>query len=175
VKLKTALTLVALAGIGASASAANVTDWGTLGPVASVAYITYKDAPGAIDDVYKFNVAGTSDIDGYGEEFEARSVTMPGATFTLFSGDYGSAGVTQVGTPMSFTNTATEHMYAALSSGSYYFEVLGSSAKAGSGYDFEAYANDAAPPLAVPEPANAALLIAGIGVMTFLSRRRRQQ
>jgi hypothetical protein len=175
VKLKTALTLVALACVGASASAANVTDWGTLGPIADVAYVTYHDASGPIDDVYTFDIAASSDVDAYGEEFEARSVTMPDATFTLFSGVYGTSGVAQVGSPFSFNNTATETVYAALPSGEYYFQILGSSALAGSAYDFEAYANNAAPPLTVPEPANAALLVAGIGVMAFLARRRRQQ
>jgi hypothetical protein len=175
VKLKTALTLVALACVGASASAANVTDWGTLGPVADVAYVTYHDAAGPIDDVYTFDIAAASDVNAYGKEFEARSVTMPGATFTLFSGVYGSSGVTQVGSPFSFSDTAAENLYAGLASGNYYFEILGTSALAGSAYDFEAFANNAAPPLTVPEPANAALLVAGIGLMTFLARRRRQQ
>jgi hypothetical protein len=174
VNLKTVLTLAALASVGAGASAATVTPWGTLGPVADVAYITYHDTSGPIDDIYTFNIAAASDVDGYGEEFEARSVTMPGATFTLFSGDYGTPGTAQVGSPFSFNNTATETMYTALAGGDYYFEVKGASALAGSGYDFEAFANSSSPPLAVPEPANAALLMAGIGALFFLGRRRQQ-
>jgi hypothetical protein len=174
-KFNSACTLLALTCIGASASAATtVTDWGTLGPVADVAYVTYHNAPGAIDDVYTFNIGSTSDVDGYGEEFEARSVTMPGATFTLFSGTYGSAGATQVGLPFTFNNTATETMYTSLNSGNYYFEVKGSSAKAGSGYDFEAYANQTGGGAsAVPEPANVALMMAGLGMVGLLARRRK--
>lgn len=171
-KLKTALTLVALAVAGTSASATNVTDWGTLGPVASVAYVTYHDAVGPIDDVYTFNIGATSDVDGYAAEFEARSVSMPGAEFTLWSGTWGDPGATQVGAPFPFNNDGTETVYASLPTGNYYFEITGDSAKAGSAYDFEAFANESGPPAVVPEPSGAALLLAGIGLMGFVARRR---
>jgi hypothetical protein len=175
VKLKPALTLVALACVGASASAANVTDWGALGPVPAVAFASYHDASGVVDDVYTFDIAAASDVDAYGKEFEARSVTMPNATFTLFSGVFGSPVATQVGSPFSFSDTATETVYKDLPGGNYYFEVMGTIALAGSAYDFEAFANSPSPPLTVPEPTGAALLVAGIGVMAFLARRRRPQ
>jgi hypothetical protein len=157
----------------AASPAATVTAWGTLGPVADVAYVTYHNhTPQAIDDVYTFDIGGKSDVDAYGEEFEARSVSMPGATFELFSGTYGSATATAVGTPFTFNNTATETMYTALASGHYYFEVKGTSLKAGSAYDFEAYGNPSTGPSAVPEPENAALLLAGLGMMGFIAARR---
>lgn len=175
-KLKTALSLVALACVGVSASAANVTDWGTLGPTPDVAYVTYHGTTGVIDDVYNFDIDATSDVDGYGEEFEARSVSMPGATFTLFSGTFGDPGATQVGAPMTFNNTATETVYASLATGNYYFEVTGTGALAGSAYDFEAFANESGPPASdVPEPANSALLVAGLAVIGFMLGRRKSQ
>jgi hypothetical protein len=175
-KLKTTLTLIALACVGASASATNVTDWGTLSPSADVAYITYHDATGPIDDVYNFNIDATSDVDGYGEEFEARSVTMPGATFTLFSGTFGDADSAMIGAPMAFNNTATETVYTSLLSGDYYFEINATSAMAGSAYDFEAFANESGGGASdVPEPANAALLVAGIALMGYMGSRRKQR
>ncbi len=175
-KLKTCLTFIALACVGASASAANnVTDWGVLGPTADVAYVTYHDDSGPIDDVYTFSIDATSDVDGYGEEFEARSVTMPDAMFTLFSGTFGDPGATQVGDPMAFNNTATETVYASLAMGEYYFEITGSSAKAGSAYDFEAFANESGGGASnVPEPANAPLLLSGLALLGFLAKRRMQ-
>ncbi len=172
-KLKSCLTLIALACVGASASATNVTDWGTLGPTADVAYITYHDAAGPVDDIYTFNIDATSDVDGYGEEFEARSVSMPGATFTLFSGAVGSGS--QVGDPMPFNNTATEHMYMSLPTGNYYFEIMATSVLAGSAYDFEAYANESGGGASdAPEPANAALLLSGLALLGFMAKRRKQ-
>jgi hypothetical protein len=174
--LKTTLTCAALAAIGLNANAANVTDWGTLGPTPSVAIVNYTGPQvDPIDDVYTFNIGDTSDVDAYGEEFEARSVSMPGATFTLFMGDFGSAGATAVGSPFSFSNTFTETVYTGLASGDYYFEVQGGIPLAGASYDFEAFANSSSPPLVVPEPGNAALLLAGIGMMAFLGSRRRRQ
>jgi hypothetical protein len=173
-KLHHTIALAALACIGASASAATTTDWGALGPSADVAYVTYH-APGAIDDVYSFSLTSTSDVDAYGEEFEARSVTMPDASFTLFSGTFGSADATAVGSPFTFSNTPTETVYTALTSGSYFFEVTGTGALAGSAYDFEAFANESGGGASdVPEPANAALLVAGLGMMGFVAGRRKR-
>ncbi|MEP6503773.1 MAG: FxDxF family PEP-CTERM protein [Betaproteobacteria bacterium] len=173
--LKTILALAALAAAGVNASAATttVTDWHTLGPIASVAIVNYPGGYGDINDIYTFDIAATSDVDGYGEEFEARSVSMPGATFTLFSGLYGSADVTQVGAAMPFTNTPSETVYMNLASGNYYFQVQGTVALGGASYDFEAFADNSSPPSTVPEPANAALLLAGVGMMAFLGTRRR--
>ena len=50
--------------------------------------------------------------------------------------------MTQVGQPFSFNNTADETLYTSLAHGDYYFEVQGTSALAGSGYDFEAYGEE---------------------------------
>lgn len=170
-KLKAILTSLALVAIGTGASAANVVDWGVLGPVTDVAYVTYH-TDGPIDDVYTFSIGNWSDVPTYAEEFEARSVSMENAQFTLYSGTYGDPGATMVGTPFPFTNTATLTTYTSLASGNYYFEITGTSAMAGSAYDFEASANESGPPSDVPEPTNMALLLAGVGLIGFVARRR---
>ena len=68
-KPKSALTLAAAAlALGSASAGAATTDWGTLGPVADVAYVTYH-TPGAVDDIYSFNLTGQwSDVDAYADE-----------------------------------------------------------------------------------------------------------
>jgi hypothetical protein len=174
-KLHHTLPLVALACLGASANAANITDWGALGPLPSVAIVGENTGPlGAVDDVYTFTLAAdVSYVDAYAEEFEARSVGFVDANFSLFSGTFGSG--TLVGSPFSFTNTPTETIFSGLAAGSYYFEITGTSTKPGIAYDFEAFGNSGSPPLTVPEPAGSALLVAGLGMLAFVSGRRRQR
>ncbi|HEX7638242.1 MAG TPA: FxDxF family PEP-CTERM protein [Burkholderiaceae bacterium] len=171
-KLHTALTLVALAGGAANASAATVTDWGTLGPVTDVAYVTYHTAS-PVDDIYTFNLDAASNVAAYAEEFESRSVGLSDATFTLYSGSVGSG--TQVGSAFAFSNTATTNTYDNLAAGDYYFEITGTGVKAGSAYDFELAQAEPGGPSDVPEPANAALLVAGFGMLGLVASRRKQR
>ena len=174
-KLKHTLALAALACIGTAASAATTTDWGPLGPDADIAYVTDHTGGSTTDDVYSFSLTSTSDVDAYASEFESRSVSLSGATFELFSGTFGAADATAVGSPFTFTNTPTETVYSALASGDYFFEITGTAGPSGSAYDFEAFANESGPPASdVPEPASAALLLAGLGMMGFIGRRRRR-
>jgi hypothetical protein len=185
VKLKSTLTLVALAFAAAGASATTVTDWGTIGP-AGMSVHADTQAPGAIDDVYNFTIGGASDVFTYSKEFESLDVSMLNPsdptfvdpTFTLYSGTYDGTTFDQVGQSFTFAgDVPTTTTYASLASGDYFFEIKGTATGTrGSDYDFAAFANNPSNPLpAVPEPANVALMLAGAGLIAFMSRRRNRQ
>lgn len=172
--------LAALSLAAAAASAATtVTDWGTLGFVEKDVHAnTY--VPGAVDDVYTFNLADYSNVPSTANYYQATSlsgimtVDLTDAQVSLYSGTYGSASDTLVGT-YTFGTAMTPHTFEGLSAGNYYFEITGNAGTKGSDYYFDVKADSATPPLsAVPEPANAAFLLAALGLFgTMVARRRR--
>lgn len=179
-QLKIAFLCAVLASAGVSASAANVTDWGTLGPDGMDAR-AYTTAPGPIDDVYTFSLGDYSDVPSTANYYTATSlkgvktVNMADATLWLYSGAYGAASDKLVGS-YSFGTAMTNYTFSGLSAGDYYFEVTATATGTkGSDYYFNVEADAATPPLsAVPEPANASLVFAGMGLVGLMAARRKR-
>ena len=187
-KLKTTLVLIALAFAGGAASAATVgqfttldnmvaSDNPTVGPIGAAVHGDFQLAQ-PVDDVYNFNLADASDLFTYAKEFESLDVRLAPANFTLYSGtSTGNSGTaaTMIGTTFSFAGgNAVTTTYSNLAAGNYFFEVTGSATGVlGADYDLNINANAPGTPLpAVPEPANMALFLAGLGLMGFLAKRR---
>ncbi len=188
-KLNTTLVLLALAFAGVSASGATVgslrspadgTALGpnpTVGPGGAAAHGDFQ-VTGPIDDVYNFQIADLSDLLVIANEYEGQNVQMNPADFTLYSGtSAGASGtlVNKVGSVFSFTGgPIVTTIFSNLAAGSYFFEITGQATKSlGADYDVEIDANTPANPLpGVPEPANMALLLAGLGLVGFMAKRR---
>ena len=187
-KLNPTLVLIALAFAGGTASAATVKDFTTLdnhvassnptvGPVGAAAHGDFQVGID-VDDIYNFNLADASDLFTYAKECESLDVALDPATFTLYSGtssgDPGTAA-TMIGQTFSFAGGgAVTTTYANLAAGNYFFEVTGTATGAlGADYDLNINANTPGGPLpSVPEPANMALLLAGLGLLGFMVKRR---
>jgi hypothetical protein len=82
-----------------------------------------------------------------------------------------------VGSAFSFAGqTIQDTVYTNLTAGSYFFEVIGSlGAPLGTSYNVTIQAPSDTGPLAVPEPANVALMLGGLGLFGFMAKRRSRQ
>ena len=191
-KLNTTLVALALALAGGAASAATV---GTLYDAATdtalannpelgpqLYSVFEQDGPAnttpTFDYVYNFILDATSDLNVSGNTYTGPTVAADTADFTLYMGtSTGNSGdpSAAVGSVFSFAGQAIQDTtFAGLKPGDYFFEVTGSiAAPLGTSFNVTIQAPTATGPLpAVPEPTNMALLLAGLGLMGFLVKRR---
>ena len=188
-KLNSTLVALALALAGGAASAATVgvlydaagnpiANGADLGPdlyTAVQADIVPNLTP-SFDYVYNFALDSTTDLNVSANTYLGPTVDGS-AAFNLYTGtstgDSGTAGAL-VGMTFSFGSTIANSSYTNLGAGSYFFEITGSpSTPIGTAFNVTIQApSDTGPLPAVPEPANVALLLAGLGLMGFLVKRR---
>ncbi len=189
-KLKLTLVALALAATGGVASAATVgvlydavtgdaiADGADLGPILYTAVQadiqpTYTSS---FDYVYNFALDSITDLNIAANTYLG-PVVDGSAAFNLYTGTSTGASGTpgaQVGSTFSFGSTITTTTFSNLAAGSYFFEVSGSPATMiGTAFNVTLQApSDTGPLPAVPEPTNMALLLAGLGLMGFMVKRR---
>ena len=194
-KLTTPLVALALALAGGAASAATVgtlydaaTDTAlannpVLGP--QLYAVFEQDGPAGtsptFDYVYNFQLDATSDFNVSGNTYSGPVVAASDADFSLYTGtstgNSGTAG-NMVGNAFSFAGQTIQNtVFTNLTAGNYFFEITGAiGAPLGTSYNVTIQApSDTNPLPAVPEPANMALLLAGLGLVGFMAKRRTRQ
>lgn len=162
-KLLAAAAISALAVSGAQAS---TTNWGALTDLQVAAA---KVDPGAFDDFISFSIGALSNLSSTTVANNLTTVLniSPGATVSLFSGAIGSGS--EVGSyTFDGTTGSSWHTMTNLAAGNYYFEIKGTAT--GSMGGFYSITATTAP---VPEPETYAMLLAGLGVVGSLYRRRK--
>jgi len=190
-KLNTTLVTLALAFAGGTASAATVgqlTDLATHTAsdnvsvtIAGAAVHGYSgDWNGSIDYVYNFNLTDASPLTVDASEWESptgTNVSMNPAVFTLYTGTSSGASGTSaniVGSAFSFQGGGNVETIYDLTAGNYFFEVTGTATgDVGASWTVSLTSDIPTTPLpSIPEPANMALLLAGLGLMGFMAKRR---
>lgn len=165
-KFKSVLAALALTAATAATSA-QAADWGSHAAVE----LGSNTVAGWFEDVYAFSLGATTDVTASAVSFDVPSfLKIKGGTVELFSGVYGDAIDDDSVGGFLFNGKTAENNYtfSALNAGSYYYLVSGTGTGVGGGV----YALVSTIP--VPEPDTYAMLLAGIGMLGVMARRRMQ-
>jgi hypothetical protein len=162
------LKLLAAAAISTLAFGAQATtvDWGVHGDLEVAAVL---DAAGQIDDMITFSIPGSSNIASTTVANNLMSVlNITNGRVELFKDNGGGSTTRLGGYTFDGTTGSTWHSVMDLTAGNYFYEVKGRAT--GSSGGFYSITSAVTP---VPEPESYAMLLAGLGVVGSLYRRRK--
>jgi hypothetical protein len=168
--MKMKLLAAAIATAAAFGAHATTTDWGIHGPLEVVAT---QVGAGSFSDLVWFSIPTPSDLSS---TTVANNLTLGSTQVLNINGGqvslYKEAGATDtLLASYSFDGTtgSTSHTVADLGAGQYYYQITGTAS--GNYGGFYSLTSTVSP---VPEPETYALLLAGLGVVGSLYRRRKQ-
>ena len=169
-KLKRVAQAVALAAaLSAPAAQAVVTDWGVHDPLEFGG--GWLVPPGAFDDFFKFTMPFSGEVSSVAVANNLLSIlNITEGMVQLWEGTYGDLVPDTLKLSYSFDGTtgSTAHTVSGLTGGfSYYYEVSGTAGGSSGGIYILTST-------LIPEPESYAMLLAGLGLMGFVARRRKQ-
>ena len=186
ITMKQTLVAIALTGAFSVAQAQTTKDINAGGnnafedmganPTAEVAY-TVTHEPSSFNDVFTFSLTTSSDSVTSAVSLEQPTIQPGGFDYFIANGSFGlysdADGDGMGGTLISsttFAGSSTSLRATNLAAGSYYFAVAGdATGNLGGIYNFT---SNTAP---VPEPETYALMLAGLGLLGFVGKRRMRQ
>jgi hypothetical protein len=162
------MKLLAAAAIGVMAASAYA-DPVDIGPLtAKPFWVEASLVPaGAFDEFYTFSLPSLLNVQSTTVANNLSNVlNITGGSVSLFSGSIGS-GTELASYNFDGTTGSSTHTVANLTAGNYYFEVKGTASNQGGLYTLTTSA------VPVPEPETYAMLLAGLGIVGSLYRRRK--
>lgn len=129
--------------------------------------VTGVAAASAVKDVFSFSLLGNNNVTTTSFTFPIATYTLVDAKVELFSGNAMSS--VSLGSFSVDPFLGGSKLFSNLSAGNYFYEVTGLASNAGAYYYSLSSVAVSAP---VPEPEGYAMLLAGLGLIGMIARRR---
>jgi hypothetical protein len=164
-KIKSIALAAILATTAGFASAANVYNLGDITNSGALFVSSTFAANAAINDTWTFSLTGSNDL----SSLISRNFSTANGAILNFAGSISGGSLAAAESLQLDSNASSQNLSFAstLGAGSYSLLISGLSQRAGTRYTFNA---DVTP---VPEPETYALLLAGLGVLAFVAKRRK--